>query len=57
MKAIRLHAPGDIRLHDEEQPVPKEGEALLKVGAVGLCGSDIHWFEESGLEMRAWSIH
>lgn len=49
MKAIRLHAPGDLRLHEEAGPVPGPGEALVRVGAVGLCGSDLHWFAEGGI--------
>jgi L-iditol 2-dehydrogenase len=41
MKAIRMYAPRDLRL--EQVPVPeiKENEALVKVMAVGICGSDI----------------
>jgi L-iditol 2-dehydrogenase len=49
MKALRLHAPGDLRLHDEPRPIPHAGESLLRVAAVGLCGSDLHWFNESGI--------
>ena len=34
-----------------ELPVgePSEGEALLRVLAVGLCGSDAHWFKEGAI--------
>jgi len=46
MQSLRLHGIGDVRLHEEEKPVPAEGEALLRVKAVGVCGSDIHWFAE-----------
>ena len=49
MNAVRLHAPGDIRLHEEPPPVPEEGEALVRVTAVGLCGSDRHWFVDGGI--------
>jgi L-iditol 2-dehydrogenase len=28
---------------------PAEGEALLRVLAIGLCGSDAHWFREGGI--------
>jgi len=49
MKVLRLHASGDLRLHDEPLPVPAGGEALLRVKAVGICGSDLHWFRESGI--------
>jgi L-iditol 2-dehydrogenase len=49
VRALRLHAKGDLRLHEEERPEPKEGEALVRVGAVGLCGSDLHWFGEGAI--------
>jgi L-iditol 2-dehydrogenase len=49
MKVLRLHGIGDLRLHDEPEPVPGPGEVLLRVTAVGLCGSDLHWFAEAGI--------
>lgn len=41
MKAAVLHAPGVIKC--EEVPIPRliDGEALVKVKAAGVCGSDI----------------
>jgi L-iditol 2-dehydrogenase len=30
-------------------PVPGAGERLIRVTAVGLCGSDLHWFTEGGI--------
>ena len=49
VKALRLHGPGDLRLHEEPEPEPGEGELLLRVTAVGLCGSDRHWFVEGSI--------
>jgi L-iditol 2-dehydrogenase len=49
MKSLRLHSPGVLRLHEEPVPVPREGEKLLRVTAVGICGSDLHWFNEAGI--------
>jgi len=49
VKVLRLHAAGDLRLQNEPVPEPAEGEALLRVTAVGVCGSDLHWFSESGI--------
>jgi L-iditol 2-dehydrogenase len=46
MKSLYLHGIGDVRLHEEATPRPQDGEVLLKVTAVGICGSDIHWFAE-----------
>ncbi len=45
----RLHAPGDVRVEDEPVAGPGHGEVLLRVTAVGLCGSDLHWYEEAGI--------
>jgi L-iditol 2-dehydrogenase len=36
-------------MHDEDDPVAAEDEVLLRVTAVGLCGSDVHWYEEAGI--------
>lgn len=40
MQAAVLHAPGDLRI--EQVPIPdvEKGEALVRVKAVGICGSD-----------------
>ena len=49
MRTARLHGAGDLRLHDEPDPIPGPGEVLLHVSAVGLCGSDRHWFEHGSI--------
>lgn len=49
MHTARLHATGDIRLHDEPTPQPNSDETLVRVKAVGLCGSDLHWFAEGAI--------
>jgi L-iditol 2-dehydrogenase len=49
MKALTLCAPGKLRLEEQSLPEPAEGEALVRVGAVGICGSDLHWIEEAGI--------
>lgn len=49
MKTLRLHGPGDLRLHDETPPVPSPDEILIRVAAVGVCGSDLHWLREGGI--------
>ncbi len=49
MEVLRLHGAGDIRLHTEPEPVPAPNEDLVQVTAVGLCGSDLHWFEDGGI--------
>lgn len=49
MRVIRLHAQHDLRAHDEPKPKPNPGEALVQVKAVGICGSDLHWFGEASI--------
>ena len=46
MKSLRLHAVGDLRLHDEPIPEPDYDEVLIRVKAVGICASDLHWVED-----------
>jgi threonine dehydrogenase-like Zn-dependent dehydrogenase len=41
MRAAILHAPGDIRIEAVPEPTPAAGHALVRVDAVGVCGSDI----------------
>lgn len=49
MKAARLHAVGDLRLSEEPVPEPEPGSSLVRVTAVGICGSDLHWWGEAGI--------
>jgi len=49
MTAARLHGVRDIRMHSEALPVAGAGEELVRITAVGLCGSDLHWFTEAGI--------
>ena len=44
MKALILREPGDFFMLEQPIPVPEDGEILLKVLRVGICGSDIHAF-------------
>ena len=49
MKAARLWGRRDLRIADEEMPQPGPDEELVRITAVGICGSDIHWFDEGGI--------
>jgi L-iditol 2-dehydrogenase len=49
MNVARLHGVGDLRMAREVIPTPKPGHSLLRVSAVGLCGSDLHWFTGGGI--------
>jgi L-iditol 2-dehydrogenase len=43
--AAVLHAVGDVRIEPVAMPVPGEHEALVELRRVGVCGSDIHYYE------------
>jgi L-iditol 2-dehydrogenase len=45
-RAAILHRPGTIRLEDIPVPAPGEHEVLVEVRSVGVCGSDVHYYEE-----------
>ena len=49
MKVLRLFKPGDLRIQDEPLPTPGANEALIRVKAVGVCGSDLRWFTQGGI--------
>ncbi|GIF26084.1 L-iditol 2-dehydrogenase [Actinoplanes tereljensis] len=49
MRVARLFGAGDVRVLDEEAPVPAAGEELVEVTSVGVCGSDLHWFTEGAI--------
>ncbi|HUK71399.1 MAG TPA: alcohol dehydrogenase catalytic domain-containing protein [Streptosporangiaceae bacterium] len=49
MRVARLHAVGDLRLADEPVPAVEPGTSLVRVTAVGICGSDLHWWTEAGI--------
>jgi len=42
MKAMLLHGPRDLRLDELPKPAPGPGEVLVRIKAVGICGSDMH---------------
>ena len=42
MKALVYLGPNSVTFRDEPMPVPEAGEVLVKVEAVGICGSDMH---------------
>jgi len=52
MKAAVLHRPGEIRLEQRQVPEPGPGEVLVRVRAVGVCGSDVHYYKEGRIGRR-----
>jgi len=40
LKALVLHGPGDLRLEELPDPVPRDDWVRIKVRRVGICGTD-----------------
>lgn len=50
MKAARFRNPKEpVRLEEVGKPQPEEGEALVRVEACGICGTDVHIAKEGVL--------
>jgi L-iditol 2-dehydrogenase len=49
MRVARLHAAGDLRISDVPVPAPEPGMSLVRITAVGICGSDLHWWGEAAI--------
>jgi L-iditol 2-dehydrogenase len=49
MRAAYIHGIRDIRIGEKPVPVPAAGEVLLRVSAVGVCGSDLHYYKEGAI--------
>ena len=47
-EAAILHEKGDLRIETTDLPAPGPGEVLVRVGAGGICGSDLHYFLDGG---------
>jgi len=47
MKALRFHAARDLRLEDIDPPAaPEPNEVIVAVSHCGICGTDIHEYQD-----------
>ena len=51
-RAAKLTAIQKIEMMDIPMPVCGDNDVLVKVGHVGICGSDIHYFQDGCLGTR-----
>jgi L-iditol 2-dehydrogenase len=51
-KIAFLHGPHDLRVQEVELPKLKSDQVLIKIKAVGICGSDVECFEGKSAEGR-----
>ncbi|MDA9008811.1 L-idonate 5-dehydrogenase [Alphaproteobacteria bacterium] len=48
MKAIVIHGPKDLRIEEQEPTFLSQGEVEIELKAGGICGSDLHYFNNGG---------
>lgn len=48
MKAVVIHAAGDLRVDDVGDVETGPHEVRVRIGAGGICGSDLHYFRHGG---------
>jgi L-idonate 5-dehydrogenase len=46
MIACVIHGAKDLRFEKRPDPQPGEGEVLVRFGAGGVCGSDLHYYHD-----------
>ena len=49
MKVAVMEDIGRIEIEERPIPQPKDNEVLIKIGYVGICGSDVHYFETGAI--------
>lgn len=49
MKTTVMLGIGKMGFEEREIPVPKENEVLVKLEYVGICGSDLHYYETGAI--------
>ena len=46
MLTCRIHAKEDLRIENAAEPPIGAGQVLIRLGAGGICGSDLHYYFE-----------
>ncbi len=49
MLQVRVHGPGDVRVDDVAEPEPGAGDALVRIAACGVCGTDLSSIRMGGI--------
>lgn len=52
-RAAVLHAPGRIVMETRPTPIPSPSQVLVRIRAVGICGSDMHYYREGRIGPHA----
>jgi 2-desacetyl-2-hydroxyethyl bacteriochlorophyllide A dehydrogenase len=56
MKVVLFDRDGQARLAEAPIPVPDKGEALIEVGACGICASDLHLAQIKSPGELSWPL-
>jgi len=48
MKAVIIHAAKDLRIEERHAEAPGPGQVGIAIGAGGICGSDLHYYNHGG---------
>jgi len=48
MKALIIHAPGDLRIEEVPTPSTLPHQLRVRVRCGGICGSDLHYYQHGG---------
>lgn len=56
MKQIRVHGPNDVRLDDLPPPTPGPRDALVRVAACGICGTDVSFVHMGGITGKPMAL-
>lgn len=57
MKALRWHAARDLRLQDLQLQAPGAGEVELQIAYCGICGSDLHEYQDGPHAIPTAEVH
>jgi len=49
MKQVNIHGPGKVQLDDAKTPEPGPRDAVVRVAACGVCGTDVRYVRMGGL--------
>lgn len=53
MRAVWLMQPGKLEMRETEEVSPGRGEVKVRVKAVGICGSDVNYYNG----INSWALH
>jgi L-idonate 5-dehydrogenase len=49
MIACVIHGAEELKIENHSEPRPQDGEVVVRFGAGGICGSDLHYYHEGGI--------